>query len=587
MDMTAQRKKTILLVESHAVTAAAESEMIQGFGYDVVTVQSGAGAVTTVGGDTHVDLVLMDVILGDGIDGAETARRILSIKNIPIVFFTAHTERETVERLRGVMRYGYIMKNAGEYVLRSSIEAAFDLYDTHRKKSESEYALRTLLNTIPDLVWLKDPGGVYLACNRRFEELYGAPESDIIGKTDYDFVDRNKADSFRGYDRQVVETGKPGVNEEWLTFAVDGRQALMETIKTPMYGEDGVLIGVLGIARDISLRKTMENALHESEERFRTIFDTASDSIKIHDIETGAIVEANRASPGFYGYDTMEEFKENLIFGDPPYALEDGVRKIREASVSGPLSFEWINRKKDGSPLWEETTLNSIHFGGRHYVMAITRDISKRKQVEKKLLDSLQEKNTLLKEVHHRVKNNLQVISSLLALQSSRTNNEKLHSYFAESRNRIHAIALIHEMLYKSESLSKILFSRYLEELTTTLFSAFNVKDNVRLVLDVKDIRLSLDRAVPCALIINELLTNALKHAFPGNRAGEITVTFSLDKEQKHELIISDNGVGMPDSVKQGAQGSLGLEIVHVLVHQIGGSIETRSNGGSTVRIVF
>src|SRR5208283_2603801 len=122
---------------------------------------------------------------------------------------------------------------------------------TEKAKAESESRLRTLLQTIPDLIWLKDPDGVYLSCNSIGERLFGAREADIVGKTDYDFFDRELADSFREHDRMAIATGKPNSNEEWVTFADDGHRALMHTIKTPMHDDKGNVIGVLGIARDI------------------------------------------------------------------------------------------------------------------------------------------------------------------------------------------------------------------------------------------------------------------------------------------------------------------------------------------------
>src|SRR5208337_3553033 len=134
-----------------------------------------------------------------------------------------------------------------------------------KAKAESESRLRTLLQTIPDLIWLKDPDGVYLSCNAMVEHLFGAREADIVGKTDYDFFDRELADSFRENDRKVMAAGKPGSNEEWLTFADDGHHALMLTVKTPMRDDNGNLIGVLGIARDITERKKLEDQLRQSQ----------------------------------------------------------------------------------------------------------------------------------------------------------------------------------------------------------------------------------------------------------------------------------------------------------------------------------
>jgi PAS domain S-box-containing protein len=220
------------------------------------------------------DLVLMDIDIGKRIDGTETARRILKNKNIPVVFLTSHAEREMVERVRGITRYGYIIKNSGDFVLQSSIEMAFELFEAHEKTSESEARQRTLIHTVPDLIWLKDENGVYLACNHAFEQFFGATEATIVGGTDSDFVDKELADFFREHDCIAMDAGKPSINEEWITFASDGHRALLETIKTPMFESDGRLIGVLVIGRDITERKRAEEALRENEILFRTLADS-------------------------------------------------------------------------------------------------------------------------------------------------------------------------------------------------------------------------------------------------------------------------------------------------------------------------
>lgn len=148
----------------------------------------------------------------------------------------------------------------------------------------SETEKRILIETIPDLIWLKDPDGVYLSCNPAFEQFFGASEKEIVGKTDYDFIDPDLADFFRDYDRRAMEADRPSVNEEWLTFAATGYHGLFETIKTPMRDREGRLIGVLGIARDISRRNQAEEALRESEERFRGLFDTISSGVAIYSV---------------------------------------------------------------------------------------------------------------------------------------------------------------------------------------------------------------------------------------------------------------------------------------------------------------
>jgi len=207
---------------------------------------------------------------------------------------------------------------------------------------------------------------------------------------------------------------------------------------------------------------------------------------------------------------------------------------------------------------------------------------------EDRLRDSLREKEVLIKELHHRVKNNLQVVSSLLALQSRKVDDAKYRIYFEESKNRIQAMALVHEKLYNSKDMAKIDFANYLNDLTRYLFFTYNInRQLVLLHLDVGDIRLGIDAAVPCAMIINELISNSLKHGFPAGRAGEITISFNKDAEGKHTLSIRDTGIGVPPGFDIQSSGSLGMQIVQSLIKQIKGTIEIDGSTGLAIKIVF
>lgn len=261
--------RKILLVEDEAIIALHQSSVLRRFGYETMTAISGEQAVEVAAAEPTLDLILMDIDLGPGIDGTEAARRILSQRKVPIVFLTSHSEREMVEKVKGITRYGYVIKNSGDFVLQSSIEMAFELFDAHEKLQDEKNRLRTLLTTIPDLVWLKDKEGVYLTCNWMFERFFGAKEAEIVGKTDFDFVAPDLAAFFREHDRLAMEAGKPTRNEEWITFADDGRRALLETIKTPLKDNQGNLIGILGIARDITDRKKAEESLERSKEALK------------------------------------------------------------------------------------------------------------------------------------------------------------------------------------------------------------------------------------------------------------------------------------------------------------------------------
>jgi len=216
------------------------------------------------------------------------------------------------------------------------------------------------------------------------------------------------------------------------------------------------------------------------------------------------------------------------------------------------------------------------------------KDLAERKQAEEQLRRSLNEKEILLKELHHRVKNNMQVVSSLISMQSQKIDDPKYFAYFMETQNRIHAMALIHEMLYNSKDMSKIDFSSYLGDFTQYLLSIYNTnQQQIQMHINVKDVYFGIDTAVPCGMIINELVSNALKHAFPGGREGSVTIDFAANADGKHVLTVSDDGVGIPKGFNIDTSDSLGMLIVYSLTKQLEGSIAIDGSRGMVVRIIF
>jgi two-component sensor histidine kinase len=214
-----------------------------------------------------------------------------------------------------------------------------------------------------------------------------------------------------------------------------------------------------------------------------------------------------------------------------------------------------------------------------------TVSIEKLNTVEEELRVSLGEKELLLKEVHHRVKNNLQIVSSLIDLQSSHIEDPDTLALFAESRSRIHSMALIHEQLYRSTDMDRIDFETYIELLVSGLARSVSVSPHVNIRTDVRPFRLDIDRAVACGLIVNELVTNAIKHAFPPDATGEIEVRFGCEQGDVCELVVSDNGTGIEPGREM--SDSLGMELVESLVGQLGGEMVVSSNGGSRFCITF
>jgi len=254
-----------------------------------------------------------------------------------------------------------------------------------RELEEREVRLRTLVDTIPDLIWLKNVDGVYLSCNPTFERFFGAREEEIVGKTDYDFVNKELADSFRDHDRKAMRAGGPSINEEWIVFADGGERVLVETIKTPMRDTAGELIGVLGVARDITLRKQMEEALADSEARYRAVMEQAPEPVAICDPETGEILETNVRFSECFGYVLERGTPLSLyhITVDSPENIKIFLEKIKQERYL-PLQRRLI-RHQNGSLIQVERSAMLVKYRDRQLMTLTIRDVSDEVRREKEI----------------------------------------------------------------------------------------------------------------------------------------------------------------------------------------------------------
>ena len=258
---------------------------------------------------------------------------------------------------------------------------AYRLARGNQALAEHGARLTALLNTLPDLVWLKDPNGVYLACNPRFEQLFGAPEARIVGKTDHDFVSPELAEAFRENDRMAIAAGGPRVNEEWLTFASDGHRELTETIKTPVYDGQGALLGVLGIARDITARQRTEAALLESEARYRTLLEMAPFPAVLSRVRDGVLLYGNHRAELQYGIRREEGIGLNADhFYENPADRERFIERMRQDGHVEDLEVRM--RGQDGRGFWALLSASVVEFDHEPAIFAAINDITQRKQTE-------------------------------------------------------------------------------------------------------------------------------------------------------------------------------------------------------------
>jgi PAS domain S-box-containing protein len=332
-------------------------------------------------------------------------------------------------------------------------------------------------------------------------------------------------------------------------------------------------------------------ALRESEQRFRNAFDCAPIGMALVGID-GSWIKVNLTLCDIVGR-AEHEFRSLTFHGltHPEDTLNhrEQVRKLLAGEISTcQAEMRWSH--KSGSVVWILLSASLLRDGQGHplYLIAQILDITERKRSEAQIRNSLREKEVLLKEVHHRVKNNLQVISSLLNLQSGYTTDRKTTELFGESQNRVRSMALIHEKLYQSEDLGRINLEEYVVSLVSMLFRFYGTDPSkVKLQISIDRVTLNLDTAIPVGLLVHELVSNSLKYAFPDGRPGTISINFRGTDESRYVLRFNDDGVGLPTHFDIDKAPSLGLRLVKILTNQLGGELLFDRSAGTEFAIAF
>ena len=328
-----------------------------------------------------------------------------------------------------------------------------------------------------------------------------------------------------------------------------------------------------------------DKLVRQSEERFRTVFEKGPLGMVIVD-ETFRFVKINPMFCSMMGYSEAELLSKTFADITYPDSHETDITQVKRLGA-GEISENTTEKryiKKNGDIIWASVTVSAVRDeeGTFLYYLALIKDITDRKKMQEHIQQSLMEKEVLLKEIHHRVKNNMQVISSLLSMQSRAIQDESIRALLKESQNRIQSIALVHEQLYRSDSLYQIEYGGYIRKMFNPLFESYNAdQQRISMHIDAQNVMITIEKAVPCSLIINELISNSLKHAFPQGRKGEIHIGFSLDAASgTYILDYHDNGVGIPTGKDPKKTGSLGMQLIYGLTQQLDGTITLESAEG-------
>ena len=470
-----------------------------------------------------------------------------------------------------------IAERLGRTVERLRVQAALE---------ESERKYRDLVENINEVIYTLDLDGVLTYVSPSVESLLGFPPSEAIGHPWQEFV--HSEDLARSGEALQATLSGQRAGSEYRAVTRSGDLRWVQTSSRPVV-RDGRVVGIQGTLADVTERRRAEEALRASEARFRAQYEgipiptytwqKCGDDVVLIDYNTAATAITRGAVRDFVGMRAAEMYRHRPdIVNDLSQCLAEKCSFHREMTYGFATTGE--TRHLMVMYAYVPPDLVVVH----------TEDFTERQRAEEHIQASLTEKELLLKEIHHRVKNNLQVISSLLDMQSLSMDSPAAIQALQDSRTRVRIIGYVHERLYQSKDLVSIDVPEFVASLTGYLLTVYESQaSRTRLVRQVDRVSLDLDTAIPCGLIINELVSNALKHAFPpeGIEGCEIRVTISSLPGGELELVVGDNGVGLPEGIEPLTTRSLGLRLVAMLTQQLQGTLELDRSRGTVFTIKF
>jgi len=485
-----------------------------------------------------------------------------------------------------------------ELIKLRQLIAEWEKSETERKQLEEEVRgerdrAQKYLDVAGVMFVALDHEGEITLINKKGCKILGFKEKDIKGKNWFDnFLPEEIKDEMKGvYKKLMAGEIEPVEFYENPVLTKNGEQRIIAFYNSVLTDEAGNTIGTISSGEDITKRKQAEEELKSSEERLKILFEFAPDAYYLNDLK-GNFIDGNIAAEKLMGYKKEELIGKSFLklkllpAGQIPIAAALLAKNMLR-QPTGPN--ELILNRKDGDQVPVEIRTFPVNINGQTLVLGIARDITERRRAEDRIKASLQEKEVLLQEVHHRVKNNMQVISSLLNLQSRHIKDEQALEIFKNSQNRVRSMGFIHEKLYNTKDFARVDFNEYVRSLANHLFSSYGInKEAIKLNTNIKDVFLDINTAIPCGLIINELVSNSIKYGFPDGKKGEIKIAMLPLNKNKVELIVSDNGVGLPEEVDFRKTESLGLHLVTILAEgQLHGDIKLERGGGTSFHIGF
>lgn len=676
---------SLLLVEDETIIALAEEHMLTAVGYSVEIARSGEAAIRVFEDGRVPDLVLMDIDLGTGIDGPEAAKSILRRWRVPIVFLTSHTTREMVEKVRGITRYGYVIKNSSDFFIKSSIEMALELFQKERALEDQNRLLERAEKAAKLGYWVVEPGATRITLSRGSQEILGMNSEtcsfedlsrivcddsserrarafkalieagepydityklrrsdgsissirssaraangaiagviqditeiqELLGKvrsveerqavtlrsigdgviatdregriTDLntmaealtgwraaDAIEKPIAEVFdivNGITREpvvnpvqkVIESGYiVGLANHTILVSRDGTEHHIADSAAPIRDDAGSMLGMVLVFRDVSEEYEADKEFRRNAEMFETLFVDSHIAMLLVDPCDGSIRGANKAAEAFYGWSvdglrSMNIAQINTL--EPVKIMEE----MNQAVESSSKDLHFNHRLASGKTRDVLVSSGPIRLGERKLLLSIVRDATELCRKEA----ALERAETLRRDANHRMKNNVQMISSLIQLQLSETSESYTKGELQKLEKRIASMSLVYDQLYSAEKGEIVGAKYYLGALLKSISSSY-LPPSVSLLDSIEDVDIHPKLALSIGLIVGELVMNSCKHAFPDRRNGLIEVRLEEQREGLR-LLVRDDGIGMRFTNKDMGKSGIGLDLVDSLARQ-------------------
>ena len=475
---------------------------------------------------------------------------------------------------------------------------------------QAELRLRNILDSMFVFVVVTDLEGNVVEVNKTPLAVAGLQREDVLGKPFAEAYWLGDSEEEQRKFRVVHARAAQGevIRQEFRARIGESAFAVFDSVFGPLRDASGAIVAVVGLGVDVTARAAAEAAARESEvlvaeseQRLATVFHHASDAMLLLAVEEGGTLRVAAANRSFVdrlrrvkpveerdlvGL-TMEELSLN-VYERPPEVLAEYLASLRQViDTRAPLGFEHQMQFPNGLVFAEVSLVPVLDEAGACiYVLWSSRDVTARKQTDAQIRAPLAEKETLLREIHHRVKNNLQIIASLLHFHAKRLRAPEDVAAFTELRQRIFAMTLVHERLYQSRDVARVDFAEYVSALVAELRRSIQPRAGIELRVVADDVALPIETALPSGMIVCELVTNVLKYAFPLPRDGAATVSIRR-RDGQIVIGVDDNGVGLPPGFDPAAGASFGWALVRMLVAQLEGTVVATSGDGAHVRVSF